>query len=57
MTIVDKIAQRVRVVRASLRKLFARPNEDSRRRTDIGGKPPHGMVDRFSNSLRDMFKR
>jgi hypothetical protein len=57
MTIEDKIAQQVRAVRTSLRKLLARTDEDSRRRTNSGGKHPHDMVERISKSLRDAFKR
>lgn len=57
MTIEDKVAQQVRAVRTSLRKLLAKPNEDSRRRTDIGGKHPNDVVERISKSLRDAFKR
>ncbi|MEV2218793.1 hypothetical protein [Nocardia vinacea] len=57
MTIEDKVAQQVRAVRTSLRKLLAKPDEDSRRRTDIGGKHPNDVVERISKSLRDAFKR
>lgn len=57
MTIEDKIAQQVQAVRTSLRKLLARTDENSRRRTDSGGKPPHHMVERISKSLRGAFKQ
>ncbi|MFI7671136.1 hypothetical protein [Nocardia sp. NPDC049526] len=57
MTIEEKVTQQVRAVRTSLQKLLAKPDEDSRRRTDIGGKRPNDVVERISKSLRDAFKR
>lgn len=57
MTFEGKIAHQVQVVGTSLRKLLARTDDDSRRRTDRGGKRPHGMVERIPKSLRDVFKR
>ncbi|MFI6363278.1 hypothetical protein ACIBG0_11075 [Nocardia sp. NPDC050630] len=57
MTIEDRVAQQIRALRTRLRKLLAKPDDDSRRRTDIGGKRPNDIVERLSRSLRDAFKR
>lgn len=56
MTIKNKIARRVRAGRVRLQTLLAGPDEDSRRRTDIGGRRPDGPIERVVDKVRQAFK-
>jgi hypothetical protein len=57
MTIRGKIAHQVRASRASLRTLLAKTDEDSRRRTDVGGKRPGGAIALAARKLKQAFIR
>ncbi|WP_330231570.1 hypothetical protein OHA40_03190 [Nocardia sp. NBC_00508] len=57
MTIKNKIARWVRAERVRLQALLAGPDEDSRRRTDIGGRRPGGSIERAGHMLRQAFRR
>ncbi len=57
MTIKNKLARRARAGRVRLQTLLAKPDEDSRRRTDIGGRRPGGPIERAAEKLRQVFKR
>ncbi|WP_216907246.1 hypothetical protein [Nocardia noduli] len=55
MTTTGWIAARIRAFIAGARSLLARTDNASRRRTDIGGKPPHSAVGRATRLLgRDL---
>ncbi|MBF6219363.1 hypothetical protein IU479_14710 [Nocardia abscessus] len=57
MTIRDKIAHQVRAGRSSLRTLLAKTDEDSRRRTDVGGRRPGGTIALAGRKLKQAFTR
>lgn len=57
MTIEGRIAQKVRVFAARVRSALAGTDEASRRRTDIGSKPPRGAIGRAARALRRAFER
>lgn len=57
MTIEGRIARQVRAFAARARCALAGTDEASRRRTDIGSKPPRGAVDRAVRALRRALER
>jgi hypothetical protein len=57
MTLRDKIAHQVRAVRSSLRALLAKTDEDSRRKTDVGGRRPGGTIALAGRKLKQAFTR
>ncbi|MEU4343144.1 hypothetical protein AB0H00_18015 [Nocardia sp. NPDC023852] len=57
MAIENKIAYWLRAVQASTQKLLARTDENSRRRTDSGGRPTRGTLERAMGKLRGVFQR
>ncbi|MGO4615381.1 hypothetical protein AB4305_13015 [Nocardia sp. 2YAB30] len=57
MTIENKIAHWLRAVWASTQKLLARTDEDSRRRTDSGGRPARDTLEQAMGKLRGVFHR
>ncbi|MBF6164943.1 hypothetical protein IU486_09180 [Streptomyces gardneri] len=57
MTIRDKIAHQVQASRASLRTLLAKTDEDSRRRTDVGGRRPGGAIALAGRKVKQAFTR
>ncbi|BDT90379.1 MULTISPECIES: hypothetical protein [Nocardia] len=56
MTIKHKITSRARAGWVRLQTLLAGPDEDSRRRTDIGGRRPGGPIERAGRKLRHAFE-
>jgi hypothetical protein len=55
MTLENKIAHQVRSVRSHLRMLLAKTDEDSRRRTDAGGRRPGGTIALAGRKLKQAF--
>ncbi|WP_157129430.1 hypothetical protein [Nocardia amamiensis] len=57
MIIRDRIAHQVRAGRSNLRTLLAKTDEDSRRRTDLGGRRPGGIIALAGRKLKKAFTR
>jgi hypothetical protein len=55
MTIKNKIVHQVRSGRSHLRTLLAKTDEDSRRRTDVGGRRPGGTIALAGRKLKQAF--